>query len=132
MIKNKPIVTKLGTLKGRDCIYLDTLNYDHKKQHLTLKGEINGYLSEIKKEGEFMPYAVIFSQVFALKIEELEMYGYEYESSFDQVINSEWLSKAQQSHNYPKELKHFIFATYDDVIDVLCTDFKMSINLPEQ
>ncbi len=77
-----------------------------------------------------MPYAVIFSQVFALKIEELEMYGYEYESSFDQVINSEWLRRAEQSHNCPK-VKHFIFATYDDVIDVLCADFKMSINLPD-
>ncbi len=55
MIKNKPIMTKLGILKGRDCIYLDTLNYDHKKQRLTLKGEINGYLSEIKKKANSCP-----------------------------------------------------------------------------
>jgi hypothetical protein len=131
MMTRSPVKTDLGILDGRDCIYLDKLNYIYEKHTLTIEGELNGNLCEIAIKDSFIPYTIKFLGVLAIKMEELEMYGYSNKSSFEELKDSAWLMEASRSDKYYKELKHFIFATYDDVIEILCRDFEMVINIPK-
>jgi hypothetical protein len=122
MSKYVAIKTELGELNGRDCIYLDHFKVTDGTCKITLTGEINGDLCEKRRSDKFIPYKLIFLRVMAHKVIELDSWDGRSESSFDEVRESDWISslggKVTNKH------RHFLVQTYDDVIEVVCEDFK--------
>ncbi len=127
-----PINTAYGILNGRDSIFLDEVSMSNRTNHLHLKGEFNGSLLSIPAEEKWIPYELTFEWVLASKITELDTWesqqNWYNESSFDEVIDSEWLKSL--SRNRKLEHKHFIILTYDDVIEVICKSFNLVLSKP--
>ncbi|NIX02165.1 MAG: hypothetical protein GWN13_28775, partial [Phycisphaerae bacterium] len=83
-----PVETPIGTLKGRDAIYLDSFEYElHGLLRLT--GEVNGKLAS-KPVDDFLGYTITFSGVLAFKVVELDSWNFKSASSFDEIVNSDW------------------------------------------
>lgn len=120
----QPIETPIGILKGRDAIFLDGMDVDMQNNTLTLHGTFNGSLASrpIKKE---VAYTLRFSSVLALKVIELDSWDYSSSSSFDEVINSEWCS--QLSGKVDESFKHYLVQTYDDVVEVVCHKYTLTL-----
>lgn len=95
-------------------------------------GKFNGSLFSIPAEEKWIPYELTFEWVLASKITELDTWesqqNWYNESSFDEVIDSEWLKSL--SRNRKLEHKHFIILTYDDVIEVICKSFNLVLSKP--
>ena len=121
---HKPIQTTLGTIFGRDANYLDKFDYNFERSELTLLGSINGHLSSSKID-KWIDYELRFSGVIAFINYNIDSWDYDSESSFDEVVNSDWMKildqKVTPSH------KHFLFQTYDDVIEIVCGTFQLTI-----
>jgi hypothetical protein len=98
MAHNSPIETVLGRLDGRDCIYLDGYWFEDGSSTLTLEGSINGDLCGIAQPGRFISFTLRFRGVLALKMVELDSCDWEFKSSFDEVIGSEWVKKTQREN----------------------------------
>jgi len=115
------IETTLGTLHGRDAIYLDQLSQE--ADRLVLAGEINSNLcSGASAPDQWIQYRLEFARLVALKVWELELYPAEtlVESSFDLVEDSKWAEALGVS-----DLSHFVVSTYDYVYEVLASDFEL-------
>lgn len=56
--------------------------------------------------------------------------GLVYESSFDEINQSNWI--ASMDGKISPDHRHFILATYDDVIEVICQDFDLALEQPRQ
>ncbi len=129
MPQNIPIETSLGHLYGRDCIYLDGFEFEEKMGTLVLDGCINGNLCATKQPGRFVPYTLRFRGVLAFKMVELDSCDWDFESSFDEVRDSDWIpllgGKVTAAHH------HFFVQTYDYVFDVVCNDYEFEIILHE-
>lgn len=133
----KPMNTEQGVLAGRDCIYLTEINYDVKIRNLTLKGVVNNYISDkTLLDKRFSEYSLTFTGVLALRITELDSWEeimddeyFKVESSFDEVLNSNWIKKlggkVDSNHH------HYLVQTYDDVFDIVCLSSEMTF-LKEQ
>lgn len=132
--KYKAINTPLGELYGRDCIYLNNVNYNYKQRVLILKGFINNYVSDkTLLDAKFSKYILTFTDVLALKVLELdsweEIMDYDdymnVESSFDEVLNSSWIKKlgGKVTSNY----HHYLIQTYDDVFEVVCLNYQFQL-----
>lgn len=122
-----PIETKIGVLKGRDAIYLDTFDYDG--SDLFVRGMMNGNLASNTTERDIF-YSIRFRGVLALQVLELDSWFHlgwssNRESSFDEVINSRW--QASLGGKVMPEHQHYSFATYDDIIDVVCHGFELCL-----
>lgn len=123
----KPVETAIGIIKGRDAIYLNGLDYDG--FDLFLRGTIDGNLASNTTERDVF-YSIRFHGVLALQVLELDSWFHldwssNRESSFDEVINSRW--QASLGGKVTPEHKHYSFATYDDVIDVVCLRFELHL-----
>lgn len=123
--KYQPIKTDYGFLAGRDCIYLDEISFVNGGTYqLRLKGSINGNLVSAPPEstGNFFPYELVFTDVLALKMIELDSWNFECASSFDEILESEWLEKlgGKVTSNH----KHIFVQTYDDVFEVVCSKYE--------
>lgn len=131
MSKFKPVKTKIGTLFGRDAIYLDEYSSRNGGYELFLKGEINGALASDSPTKDMFLYEMLFSGVIALKITELDTYeAYQAkfgwpETSFDEVIDSAWIESL--AGKVTSKCKNFVFQTYDYVFEVVCLDYKMEV-----
>jgi hypothetical protein len=124
----QPIKTPIGILKGRDAIFLDRLNIDIQQGILTLEGGFNGELAS-EPISEEVGYSLVFYGVLALKVIELDSWDYKCASSFDEVVNSEWCAKL--GGKVDESFKHYMVQTYDDVIDVVCRKFTLTIKASE-
>jgi hypothetical protein len=127
-----PVDTEIGIMKGRDAIYLDEIEYNYAKSTVKLIGEINGSLCS-KFDGDiFIKYELEFHGVYIYKMIELDLsyellkidYGI---SSFIQVVNSDLVKHAKDIRGV--DLKHFVIQTYDDVFEIVCNEYKLSLNL---
>jgi hypothetical protein len=125
MAHNSPIETVLGRLDGRDCIYLDGYWFEDGSSTLTLEGSINGDLCGIAQPGRFISFILRFRGVLALKMVELDSCDWEFESSFDEVIGSEWVNKLRGKIDSLH--RHYFVQTYDNVFDVVCTTYEFEI-----
>jgi len=116
-----PINTELGILKGRDCIFLDEVKLEIGQNNLILLGEINGDLCSREQSGLYIPYEISFNGVLALKMIELDSWDYNSKSSFDEIMESNWIKelggKVKSKH------RHFFFQTYDEVFEIVCSDY---------
>lgn len=131
MPKYVPIITKIGTLKGRDAIFLDRVTMSERCNTLRLAGEINCNLASKSTKAGHQAYQIRFHGILAFQMIELESWDPSPKrkssrySSFDEVIDSAWLARlhGKVSPNY----RHFIFQTYDHVFEVLCMTFELEL-----
>jgi hypothetical protein len=121
----QPIQTPIGTLFGRDAIFLDTcaLNCDY--MSLTLHGTINARLASRPVDRE-IAYTLTFVGILALKMVELDSWSHFGASSFDEVIHSNWIREL--NGKVTQEEKHFQLVTYDHVFEVVCSHFRMTLD----
>lgn len=125
MPHNIPIETALGRLDGRDCIYLDHFAFEDGTGTLALDGSINGNLCSTRQPGRFVPYKLRFHGVLAVKMVELDSCDWDFESSFDEVRDSEWIRSLGGKVTAPQ--RHFFVQTYDYVFDVVCEGYEFEV-----
>ena len=120
----QPIETEYGFLAGRDCIYLDGVSFADGTYSLRLSGKINKHLASDPPQSPemFIPYELMFSGVLALKMIELDSWDFECESSFDEILDSEWIENL--GGKVTSADKHIFVQTYDDVFEVVCSSYK--------
>lgn len=124
----QPVETKAGILWGRDAIFLSEVRYNG--HELLLEGNINGSLASCALS-RWMYYSIVFSGVLAFRSVELDSWIHLYhhdgadKSCFVEVVNSLW--QAQLGGKVAPSHRHFFFATYDHVFDIVCEDFDMKI-----
>jgi hypothetical protein len=125
-----PIITEIGTLRGRDAVYLDSVAISDHQNTLTLCGEFNCSLASKPPRAKWQAYRVRFSGLLALQMIELDTWeslqeGRWTETSFDEVVDSSWLArmhgKASNKH------RHFVFQTYDHVFEMICTSYELEL-----
>ena len=122
-VQHLPIVTPLGQLRGRDCIYLDDVESNEVECSVTLHGEISGPLVEIDPCDEFIGFSLTFHGVSYFAQTALDESDCDWDSSFEERLGTELLWKARGN----EALRHFFVQTYDDVFDVLCTSYLLSL-----
>ena len=92
---------------------------------LKLSGGFNGRLAS-KPVNKSPEYLLTFSSVLAFKVIELDSWDYQCESSFDEIVDSEWCKtlggKITPFH------KHYQVQTYDYVIEVVASKFSLTID----
>ena len=127
----QPIDTEVGVIFGRDAIFLDSVIVGVYPNSLELIGEFNSSLcSKYKDRDEFIKYNLKFSGVLAYMMTELDLRDFLGKSSFDLVVNSEWineLNKWNSSKKLKSDHKHFMVFTYDDVFDVICQSYELTL-----
>jgi hypothetical protein len=124
MNRSIPIKTSLGELSGRDCIFLDAIQFPNGSSVLVLEGEINGSLCDLPWNGKYIPYVLTFRGVMALKIIELDSWKWNGQtvSSFFEIEESSWIRELEGKVTI--EHKHYLVVTYDDVFEVVCDQFE--------
>ena len=121
----KPQPTKFGNSNGRDAIYMEEVSFQNRTNTLILDVEFNTSLcsNATDENVEFVGAKIVFYEVLATKIIELDSWDWESESSFDEVEDSEWIKelggKVKDSN------KHYLIQTYDDVIEVVCENYEI-------
>ena len=128
---NEPIIIKeLGKVWGRDAIYLDKIEFDGTRS-VKLIGDFNGSLCENVKDSKWISYELTFTGLLEFKMIELDFFSHsEYTSSFEKVIDSDRIkefSKSSQSSKLKDLHKHYIFHTYDDVIEIIANGFEIKL-----
>ena len=138
MASRNIVQTSIGTLWGRDCIFLDRMSMS--TSTLTLEGTIN--TSIVKKfvapkempASEELPCVLSFRNVLAVQIFELDTWQSQHndennafmDSSFEELVGSRWLSSL--GGKVTTDDRHFSVLTYDDVIDIVCRDFELTFD----
>jgi len=120
-MQHLPIETSLGVLFGRDCIYLDSEEFDEKGQTLTLKGEINGALVSNAPRKVWIPYAFKFKGVVWYQKRDLDA-DWTWKASFEERKNTAELKK------YVGTIRHYFVQTDDDLFDVLCDSYQLEFD----
>lgn len=113
-MKYIPVQTNIGTISGRNAIYLDEYTHSIKDRCLILHGEITGSLASNAKD-EWIPYTLKFIDVVDFLIEDLDVFGFKAGvSSFDEI-----LSKGKRTG--------FLVRTYDHVFQVECGSYELEL-----
>lgn len=137
MEKFIPVETdELGVLRGRDCIFLDSVQ-ENDIGDLVFKGEINGSLLEgnnTKYIKNYIKYSLTFKSVMAYFACELDTYFNLFNSSslstssFDLIDNSKWLQSLPIKQDIDKSIyKHYRLVTYDRVYDIVAASYNLEI-----
>lgn len=127
----QPIETPLGFVNGRDGIYLDDIELSERTNRVTLNGAFNSALCSKadSPSTDFAGCRISFSGVLAFKVIELDSWDGNSESSFDEVLDSDWVralgGKVTPSH------RHFLVQTYDDVVEVVCESADVTLSSTE-
>lgn len=124
-----PVETVLGYLRGRDAIYLRHIRFEYRTTLLILEGFINSRLCSQKQSEMEYEYKLQFINVLAMKLIEIDSWQFVNQSSFDEVIHSDWIR--QLGGKVTDEHRHFIVQTYDDVFEVICENFAFEITQTE-
>ena len=125
----EPINTVLGVISGRDAIFLDEAIYGGNR--IELRGEINSNLcsNSIEKDS-FIAFSLMFAGVMGITMIELDLNDDFGRSSFDRVVNSVWMNELRLRDHTAKvkpNLEHYFVATYDDVFNIACLSFELTI-----
>lgn len=119
-----PVITKAGKICGRDAIFLDKINFINECT-IEFIGYLNGSLCSNFKNRSFYDYKIVFNGIFWFKMLEIDFADFNYESSFDQVENSNLMEKLlikdknESIGKINNDFKHFIFWTYDSVFEII-------------
>ena len=122
-----PIETDVGTLAGRDCIYLDKTQRSVSGDSLVLEGGIMGALCRPRRDDVEIPYCLVFHGV--AKVEQLDIDSWWPEapndttSSFFEIVESSWARDIGASPG----ARHFVIQTYDEVFKVVCGGYTLTL-----
>ncbi len=132
----QPVETKFGVIQGRTSLSLDFFDFDCEENTLMLRGGLcltNRFMKDVRAQADKdeVFYSITFRGVMAFSVLELDSWLHfhherNFASEFDEVLHSRWQAKMITTGKVTTEHKHYAFATYDDVIDVICVDFQMS------
>ena len=128
---NEPIIiSELGKIWGRDAIFLERIEFDG-THSVKLIGDFNGSLCENVENEKWISYELTFKGILEFKMTELDFFSdTEYTSSFEKVIDSDRInefSKSSQNFKLKKSHEHYVFHTYDDVIEVIANEFELKL-----
>jgi len=129
---NEPIIIEeLGKIYGRDAIFLDGIEFSG-THSVNLTGDFNGSLCENVKNEKWISYELTFKGILEFKITELDFYNDKnYVSSFEKIIDSERISEFKKAYDGDIKVKdshkHYIFHTYDDVIEIIASEFELKL-----
>lgn len=85
------------------------------------------------RERVCVPCEVAFSGVLAVKVEELDFSESSGYARLVEVPASPWLAQCKQRDHSAKvhdEHRHYVLRTYDDVIEVLCSGYAVTLGEP--
>jgi hypothetical protein len=113
---------EIGLIKGRDGIYMDSLEVVDKTIKIT--GDINCQLCSIHHDARWIKFNLIFKQVIYHKLLEPECFSYisKYESNIAEEKGSELIMKYGIENK-----KHYIVLTYDYCLEVVASEIEMRI-----
>ena len=127
----EPIETVAGIISGRDAIFLDNIQVSLYPNTIELRGKLNSLLcAKFKGEDSFIKYSLKFSRVLAFSMTELDFKDHLGVSSFDRVVNSQWLDEMHRKEHSSKlkpNIEHYLVFTYDDVFDIACENYELNI-----
>ncbi|MCD8416128.1 hypothetical protein G1J88_11910 [Tenacibaculum dicentrarchi] len=128
---NEPIIIEeLGKIWGRDAIFLDEIEFDG-THSVKLIGDFNGSLCESVENDKWISYELTFKGILEFKMTELDFFSNtEYTSSFEKVIGSDIIngfSKSSQNFKLKESHNHYVFHTYDDVIEIIACEFELKL-----
>ncbi len=117
---NEPIIIKeLGLIYGRDAIHLDEVAFEKGFNNVKLIGVFDGVLCENIKKDEWIKYTIIFKDIIDFRIVKENYFDdSEYTSSFEKILKSE----------KNKWKNHYIFHTYDDIFEIIASEFEIILN----
>ncbi|WPP40011.1 hypothetical protein SK066_15475 [Paenibacillus hunanensis] len=139
-IEIEAVSTPLGYVYGRDAVYVDRLDYELERRHVTLVGEFNGTLASKSESDDFVKYTLCFEGVYYFNAMELDLHG-DYLPIGKTDIKSDWLEyrqspllerAKQKAKRELKELRHFILFTYDNVFEIACQNYTLELHVDEQ
>lgn len=128
-------IPSLGLLKGRDCIFLDTVTQDQ-NDCLVFRGELNGMLAERIAKNIRIPYTLSFRGIIAYSACELDTYlnmnSYGQFTDFNVIENSKWLAELPVREDLDKSVyQHYLLITYDYVYNIIAASCEMDAALPQ-
>lgn len=106
-------------------MYLDEVKLEGPVNTVTLLGELNGNLCSDKQPEQWIRYRLEFKGVLALRVVELDSRSWEGQSSFDEVMESDWIRDL--GGKVTEANRHFVLQTYDDVFDVICREYELTL-----
>ena len=117
-----PEKTKHGAMFGRDTLYLDEISAPDER-HLVLNGIIHTHA------GQDRNYEIKFNGTVYVSITESDrVTGYGDSGSFCVIENSETIKKLKHINfdaMFADKHRHFFFATYDSVFQVVAIDYQL-------
>ena len=128
-----PIETPLGLLNGRDCIFVDKVDYDVGSNSVVLYGEINGNLcSRDVARKSYIPYRLQFDQVYYFLCVELDCDLRRTRSTLSLArVKDSTLIAALRSNDFDHKLSplhsHYYVVTYDDVFEIVSAELHIAI-----
>jgi len=124
----RPIATALGIPKGRDSIYLGDIEQSVCPRQITFKGNIEGLVAEAS-----VPFVLRFYGLLELHAVELDFSEAEHPTSFVEVMDSARVValKARDHSAKVHDHRHFILATYDEVFELICAGYDLTLGEPQ-
>lgn len=122
-----PIETALGVPRGRGSIYLREIEEALHPRCITFRGNIEGLLDTAS-----VPFALRFFGLLELHAIELDFSDAEHPASFVEVVGSERVAalRARDHSAKVKDHRHFILATYDEVFELICEGYELTLEEP--
>ena len=129
-VYKKLLVSRLN--KGRCTFTTSEFPSEFNGTHsVKLIGDFNGSLCENVENEKWISYELTFKGILEFKMTELDFFSdTEYTSSFEKVIDSDKINgfaKSSQNFKLKDSHEHYIFQTYDDVIELVASDFELKL-----
>ncbi len=123
----QPIATALGIPKGRDSIYLGTIEHSVCPREITFRGNIESLVP-----GASVRFVLRFHGLLELHSLELDFTDFGLPASFVEVVASERVAAMKRRDHSAKVRghRHFILATYDEVFEVICQGYELALEEP--
>jgi len=120
----QPIETPVGILHGQQAFFVHNVDLSRYPSAATLRGSLDVRGASNPIVGEFIEFVVSFHGVkaFLLNPPSASLNAASV-SSFDEVVNSEWIAALNSSE--VDGHRHFLMQTDDEVIEVIALGYQL-------
>lgn len=121
-----PLDTPVGELYGRDAVCLEEVVLSCYPRELRVR-------CHLWRTGETVPCEIRFMGLVSLRVDEYDFSEFPGRASFAEIPDSPWLADCRARDHSAKVSAvhhHLVLRTYDDVIEVLCTEYKIELGSP--
>lgn len=118
-----PIETEAGVLRGRT-VFLDEITHDYRDNSVSLRGTL------LTEKGNELAYELTFFGIVSFFMVELDFYKYRGLSAFDEIVDSKLVvsfKDLDSARKVTQKHRHLRLITYDDVVEVVCLDYTLSL-----